>query len=114
MTDKTVHCVYFDSVFNYEINPEDENNYTTSEIYRYRNNFKINFLKKIKSGPNAFYYFIITDTQLKQFNEHLDKYKIKEFIIAQRSGVCNQNYRFKNHPRLNWFLFNFPKDFKVE
>lgn len=114
MTDKKVYCVYFNGIQDSNIPKKQEEYYTLNELKTYRERFKTNFIKKIEPGSHNFYYFILSESQMEDFNEHVDKYKIRDFIVASRSGICNQNYRNKDHPRMSWFLFNFPKNFKAE
>ena len=114
MKNKYVYCMYFNGIFDIDISKEDEQYYSKSETYNYRNRFKEKFLKLIKKDKDNYYYFILSDTQIPEFENHVEKYKLSKYIVAERRGVCNQNYRFKNHPRMNWFLFNFTEDFQVE
>ena len=72
------------------------------------------WLKRIKVGNDDYYLFMISETQETSFQKHLTDYNIKEFIIAERHKIINQNYRGRNRPPISWYVLNFPADYKFK
>lgn len=112
MSDKKVYTCFFgglqDRIVSINLG------YARKEVDSYRNYFKTNFINKVKKDKDHYYMFIVTDQQMEEFNSHLKKYNMYDCIVAKREGARNQNYRWRNHPKLNWFIFNFPETFTVK
>ena len=111
MTNKVVHFCYFESMKDRVLSRDD---YSEDLVRHYKSYFKESFTNKVVKDKNNYYMFIVSETQMLEFQAHMDKYNMNECVVATRKGIKNQNYRGIGHPELTWFIFNFPETYSVE
>ena len=89
-----------------QLYPSEEEVYNRNYL-SFVNNTKDYFLSKIDA--ESYYLFIISRKQLPDWNKHLDRFGMREFIHYQKMDIPNKMY--SDDKRLNVFIMKFNKEF---